>query len=87
MPVAPARPPDEHDLAELITAYREGATAASLATAHGVSLKSVKRLCTPPESAGPRPSTSYEPNHPSVAAMADVHGAHSGKRTFERALP
>jgi mutator family transposase len=28
----------------LITAYRDGATAASLATAHGLSLKSVKRL-------------------------------------------
>ncbi|MGH3751659.1 MAG: hypothetical protein ACRDRP_03010 [Pseudonocardiaceae bacterium] len=35
---------DEREIAELITAYREGATAASLATAHGVSLKSVKRL-------------------------------------------
>jgi hypothetical protein len=35
---------DEGDIAELITAYRDGATAASLAAAHGVSLKSVKRL-------------------------------------------
>jgi transposase len=35
---------DERDIAELITAYREGATADSLAAAHGVSLKSVKRL-------------------------------------------
>jgi hypothetical protein len=35
---------DERDIAELITAYRDGATAASLATTHGVSLKSVKRL-------------------------------------------
>ena len=35
---------DERDIADLITAYREGATAASLATAHGVSLTSVKRL-------------------------------------------
>ncbi len=34
----------ERDIAELITAYRDGATAASLAAAHGVSLKSVKRL-------------------------------------------
>jgi 2,4-dienoyl-CoA reductase-like NADH-dependent reductase (Old Yellow Enzyme family) len=32
------------DIAELITAYRNGATAASLAATHGVSLKSVKRL-------------------------------------------
>jgi hypothetical protein len=31
-------------IADLITAYRDGATAASLAAAHGVSLKSVKRL-------------------------------------------
>jgi 2,4-dienoyl-CoA reductase-like NADH-dependent reductase (Old Yellow Enzyme family) len=35
---------DESDIAELITAYRDGATAASLAAAHGVSLSSVKRL-------------------------------------------
>lgn len=35
---------NERDITDLITAYREGATAASLAAAHGVSLKSVKRL-------------------------------------------
>ncbi|MGH3782837.1 MAG: hypothetical protein ACRDRO_20010 [Pseudonocardiaceae bacterium] len=35
---------DEREIAELITAYRNGATTASLATAHGVSLSSVKRL-------------------------------------------
>jgi hypothetical protein len=35
---------DERNITELITAYREGATAASLAAAHGMSLKSVKRL-------------------------------------------
>jgi hypothetical protein len=35
---------DERELAKLITAYRDGATAASLATTHGVSLRSVKRL-------------------------------------------
>ena len=35
---------DEHEIAELITGYRRGATAASLATAHGVSLSGVKRL-------------------------------------------
>ena len=34
---------DERDIAELITAYRNGATAASLAATHGMSL-SVKRL-------------------------------------------
>ena len=50
-PKASAKPPwslrerlDERDIAELITAYRDGATATSLAAAHGVSLKSVKRL-------------------------------------------
>ena len=32
------------DIAELITAYRDGATAASLATAHGLSRESIKRL-------------------------------------------
>src|SRR4051794_21252104 len=35
---------DESDIANLITAYRDGVTAASLAATHGVSLKSVKRL-------------------------------------------
>ena len=35
---------DGHEIAELITAYRDGATAASLATTHGVSPSSVKRL-------------------------------------------
>jgi hypothetical protein len=35
---------DEREIAELITAYRNGDTATSLATTHGVSLSSVKRL-------------------------------------------
>jgi 2,4-dienoyl-CoA reductase-like NADH-dependent reductase (Old Yellow Enzyme family) len=35
---------DEHEIAKLITAYHNGATTASLATARGVSLSSVKRL-------------------------------------------
>jgi len=35
---------NDRDITELITAYREGATAASLTAAHGSSLKSVKRL-------------------------------------------
>jgi len=35
---------DQSEIAELITAYRNGATAASLAAARGVSLSSVKRL-------------------------------------------
>ncbi|MGH3804173.1 MAG: hypothetical protein ACRDTD_29370 [Pseudonocardiaceae bacterium] len=35
---------DDRKIAELITAYRNGATAASLAATHGVSLSSVKRL-------------------------------------------
>ena len=47
---------DEHDIAELISAYRDGATAASLAIAHGVSLSSVKRLLHT-AGARPRPST------------------------------
>ena len=34
----------EREIAELITAYRHGATSASLATTHGVSPSSVKRL-------------------------------------------
>jgi hypothetical protein len=35
---------DERELAELITGYRNGATAASLATTHSVSLRSIKRI-------------------------------------------
>jgi hypothetical protein len=35
---------NERDIADLIIAYRDGATAASLATAHGMSLRSIKRL-------------------------------------------
>ncbi len=35
---------NERDIADLLTAYREGVTAASLAAAHGLSLTSVKRL-------------------------------------------
>jgi 2,4-dienoyl-CoA reductase-like NADH-dependent reductase (Old Yellow Enzyme family) len=35
---------DEREIAKLITAYRDGATTASLATTHGVSLSSIKRL-------------------------------------------
>jgi hypothetical protein len=45
----------EGDIADLITAYRDGATATSLAAAHGLSFKSVKRLCTSPVSAGRHP--------------------------------
>jgi DNA-directed RNA polymerase specialized sigma24 family protein len=35
---------DEREIVGLITAYCDGATAATLATVHGVSLRSVKRL-------------------------------------------
>jgi hypothetical protein len=35
---------DERDIAELITAYRGGATARDLASAHDLSLSRVKRL-------------------------------------------
>jgi hypothetical protein len=41
---------DEHDIADLITAYREGTTAA-----HGLSLKTVKRLQHIPVSARRHP--------------------------------
>ena len=50
-PKASAKPPwslrerlGEREIADLITAYRDGAAAASLAAAHRVSLKSVKCL-------------------------------------------
>lgn len=43
--VEPARRLDEREITELITVYRERATAASLTTAHGSGLlNSVKRL-------------------------------------------
>ena len=35
---------DEREITQLITAYRNGATTASLAAVHGLSLSSVKRL-------------------------------------------
>jgi hypothetical protein len=35
---------DERTRADMINTYRDGATAASLAAAHGISLRSVKRL-------------------------------------------
>ena len=35
---------DEREIAKLITAYHDGATTASLATTHGVSPSSIKRL-------------------------------------------
>jgi DNA-directed RNA polymerase specialized sigma24 family protein len=35
---------DERTRADLIAAYRDGRTAASLAVAHGLSIRSVKRL-------------------------------------------
>ena len=35
---------NEREIADLITGYRDGATAASLAATHGVSPRSVKRL-------------------------------------------
>jgi uncharacterized protein (DUF433 family) len=35
---------NERDIADLVTAYREGVTAASLAADYGLSLTSVKRL-------------------------------------------
>jgi hypothetical protein len=40
------------DIAELITVYRSGATAASLAAAHGVSLTASSASCAPLMSAG-----------------------------------
>jgi 2,4-dienoyl-CoA reductase-like NADH-dependent reductase (Old Yellow Enzyme family) len=43
-PESPRDHLDERDIADLITAYRDGATAASLAAAHGLNLTSVKRL-------------------------------------------
>jgi hypothetical protein len=58
----------ERDIADLIIAYRDGATAASLATTHGMSLRSIKRLLhtagirrTPPtrRSVKTTPTTTY----------------------------
>jgi hypothetical protein len=90
---------DERDIAELITAYRDGATAASLATTHGLSLKSVKRLLHtryPPDATH---STIYEGNacrdvflaRPCPGAFtarsaADVRACRSQDRRLKRAL-
>jgi hypothetical protein len=72
---------DEREIAELITAYRNGTTtttAASLATAHGMSLTSVKRLLrtagirrTPPIQQAPtsRPRLRSEGMAPDGAAL------------------
>jgi hypothetical protein len=58
----------ERDITDLIIAYRHGATAASLATTHGMSLRSIKRLLhsagirrTPPtrRSVKTTPTTTY----------------------------
>jgi hypothetical protein len=64
---------DEHDIAELITAYRDSATAASLAASlaatHGVSFQSVSASYTPPR---------YPPNttHPTIHDdHTDRHGS------------
>jgi hypothetical protein len=46
---------DEREIAELITAYRNGATTAFLATAHGVSLSSVNASYAPLVSAARHP--------------------------------
>jgi hypothetical protein len=76
----------ERDLANLVTAYRDGAAAASLATAHGVSLKASNAYYThrryPPRNL--THSTRYESNaggDASVAASAQAFTrAHSGSR-------
>jgi hypothetical protein len=60
---------DERDITELITAYRNGATAASLATTHSVSLSSVKRLLRsrgPPHAIHPRIREGHTDHHVSV---------------------
>ena len=44
---------DERDIAELITAYRNGATAASLATTHSVASAASNASYAPPVSAAP----------------------------------
>jgi hypothetical protein len=44
---------NERDLADLITAYRQGTTAPSLTAAHGLSLNSVKRILHIAVSTGP----------------------------------
>jgi hypothetical protein len=74
---------DERDIAELITAYREGATATSLAAAHGLSLTSIKYLLhiagvhrTSPRNELPR---QRQPLHIRSPLMPGVHRAHRGR--------
>jgi hypothetical protein len=55
---------DEREIAELITAYRNGATAASLATTHGATLKSVTSYAPPVSAARHPPEDPRRPHRP-----------------------
>ena len=60
---------DERDITELITAYRDGATSASLATTHRVSLTSVNASYAPrcpPRTLHPRTRKGHTDHHVSV---------------------
>jgi hypothetical protein len=60
----------EGDIADLITAYRDGATATSIAAAHGLSSKVSNAYRTSPVSAGRHPLDELEDNADRDASLA-----------------
>jgi hypothetical protein len=71
---------DERDITDLITAHREGATAASLANAHDLSLNSVKHLLhiAGVRRTSPTYSASYQGNAGRGASVA-AHARRSAR--------
>lgn len=83
-PWSPRERLGESDIAELITAYRDGATATSLAATHGVSLRGVKRFLNTAGSAEHHPPDDPRRPHRRRISPAHscpgIHRAHSGMR-------
>jgi hypothetical protein len=80
---------NECDITDLITAYREGATAASLATDHGLSPRVSNASCTSPVSAGGHPLSDLRRQHrprQSSARPCPAFTAHSGRRVHRLPL-
>jgi hypothetical protein len=65
----------EREITELITAYRDGTTAASLATTHNVSLTSVKRLL---RTAGVRRAPSIRESEKATPTTTNPYPAYAG---------
>jgi hypothetical protein len=83
---------DEHDIADLITAYHNGTTATSLAITHGVSLKVSSASCTPLVSAGRHPLDKLQGQHRSrcihsQSIAADVRRSPRTRRHMRTVAP